>query len=74
MIPIAQELNDRLQALDPETASQVEKLVRDALALAEARRSANGWPPGYFARTAGSFANESLERPAQGAVEQRESW
>ena len=74
MTPFAQELDDRLQALDPDTAARVEKLVRDALALAEARRSANGWPAGYFERTAGSFANEPLERPPQGTAEQRESW
>lgn len=74
MTDIAQELDDRLQALDSEKAAQVEKLVRDALVLAEPRRNAHGWPPGYFERTAGAFADEPLERPAQGTVEQRASW
>jgi hypothetical protein len=50
----------------------------DALAAwLEKRRAesgANGWPPGYFERTAGSFAGEPLERPPQGTAEQRESW
>jgi len=74
MTAIAQELEDRLESLDADTVARVERLVREALALAEARRSATGWPPGYFERTAGSFAGEPLERPAQGTAEQRESW
>lgn len=32
------------------------------------------WPSGYFERTAGAFANEPLERPAQGDYEKREGW
>lgn len=32
------------------------------------------WPAGYFARTAGMLAGEHLERPEQGAVEQRGEW
>lgn len=74
MTAIAQELDHRLQALDPETAARVERLVRDALALAEAKVTADGWPPGYFDRTAGSFAGEQLDRPAQGTAEQRANW
>ena len=74
MSAIAQELDHRLQSLDPATVARVERLVRDALALAEARGGADGWPPGYFERTAGSFAGEPLERPPQGTAEQRENW
>jgi hypothetical protein len=30
------------------------------------------WPPGYFDRTAGSLANDPIERPPQGEYEQRD--
>jgi hypothetical protein len=64
------EIEQAIQALPPHDV--------DALAAwLEKRRAesgANGWPPGYFERTAGSFAGEPLERPPQGTAEQRESW
>jgi hypothetical protein len=74
MTPIAQELDACLQTLDPQTAAQVEKLVRDAMALAEQKRGGAGWPVGYFERTAGSFAGETLERPAQAAGGPIDQW
>jgi len=70
MTAIAKELDARLRALDPQTAAHVEKLVREALALVDGR-AANGhsdWPAGYFDETAGSFANERIERPEQSGV------
>ncbi len=30
------------------------------------------WPPGYFERTAGSLADDPMERPPQGDYEERE--
>ncbi|HSU68893.1 MAG TPA: hypothetical protein VLJ39_18570 [Tepidisphaeraceae bacterium] len=77
MSGIADELDQRLKQLDGATAEQLEKLVRDALALVEptarARRQ-SPWPEGYFQRTAGALAGEELERPAQGELPQREAW
>lgn len=32
------------------------------------------WPAGYFEQTAGALVGESLERPAQGCADERESW
>jgi hypothetical protein len=32
------------------------------------------WPADYFQKTAGSFANEPLERPPQLSFEKREDW
>ena len=32
------------------------------------------WPAGYFQKTAGAFAGEPFERPAQLPFEKREEW
>ena len=68
MKAIAEELERRLEQLDPTVAAQVERLVRDALALADGSASlpSGGWPTGYFARTAGALAGEDFERLQQG--------
>jgi len=77
MKAIAEELDRRLAQLEPSLAEQVERLVRDALALAgesASRSAAGGWPEGYFVRTAGALAGEELERPQQGGMPAREAW
>jgi hypothetical protein len=35
---------------------------------------ASAWPTNYFEQTAGAFAGQPLERPAQGKLPQRENW
>ena len=40
----------------------------------EKGKTATAWPPGYFEKTAGSFADEPLERPPQLPFERREEW
>jgi hypothetical protein len=35
---------------------------------------AKSWPSGYFQKTAGAFAGEPLERPAQLPFEKRKEW
>lgn len=77
MSGIAQELDESLRKLDPETAQRVEHLVREALALAARApmaQDALGYPSGYFEATAGSFADEPLERPAPLPPEKRTEW
>lgn len=37
------------------------------------RKTKRGWPVGYFDETAGSLANDPLERPPQGDYELRDS-
>jgi hypothetical protein len=37
-------------------------------------QSVRDWPKGYFTRTAGMLAGERLERPEQGAAEERDEW
>jgi hypothetical protein len=77
MKAIAEELERRLAQLDPHVAAQVERLVRDALALADGSAcpaTSGEWPEGYFTRTAGALAGEEFERPQQGLPPQREAW
>lgn len=40
--------------------------------VAPAPERKRGWPPGYFERTAGSLADDPIERPSQGNYEARE--
>jgi hypothetical protein len=35
-------------------------------------KAKRGWPPGYFERTAGSLAEDPIERPPQGEYEERD--
>lgn len=80
MNTLAIDLEKTLSRLDSETAALLERAVRDALALAEHgaaggnARDDLGYPIGYFQATAGSFANEPLEPPADLPMETRESW
>lgn len=37
------------------------------------RKEKRGWPPGYFERTAGSLADNPIERPSQGEYEERDA-
>ena len=74
---LAQQLDEKLRALDPQRASELESRVREALQqveqdAADDRRS--GWPVGYFDDTAGKLAGEEFQRPEQGELPQRDSW
>lgn len=76
MTTIAAELDQKLQQLDPITAASVERLVRDALQLAEQRPSSAPRESHreFIQRIRGSFGDEPFERPAQGEFEKREDW
>jgi hypothetical protein len=75
MTLIAQELDAALRGLDPTRAKDLEKLVRDALALAgHSTLASAAWPAGYFEATAGALAGERFERPEQGSLPDREVW
>ncbi len=80
MTAIAQQLDERLSSLDAATASVVERLVRDALALAETR-SSRPTDPGdiaahcdFLGKIAGALDGERFERPPQDRPEVREEW
>jgi hypothetical protein len=72
MNPLAEELDEKLQTLDPVRAKRLESLVREAMLRAEHEET--GWPEGYFEDTAGAFADEEFERPPQGEFPRRETW
>lgn len=73
---IAEELDKKLQNLDPERARELESMVRDAIARMDAKSgvSESGWPEGYFESTAGSLAGERFERGDQGELPKRDEW
>ena len=75
MTAIARELDEKLKTLDPMTAANVERLVRDALELAGHRsHSASHLPADFFEKTSGALAGEPFERPPQGEFEKSEEW
>ena len=77
MSTVVEELDAALKSADAKVARRLERLVRDALALANVapeKTDANGWPEGYFERTAGCLAGEEFERPEQLPLETREPW
>lgn len=83
MSAVCLDLETTLARLDPNAAAMLERIVRDAVALAKIRdRSpatdgpvdARGWPKGYFEQTAGSFAGEPMEVPADPPAEPLPRW
>lgn len=79
MSSVINDLANALRQADPQTAHLLECAVRDSLALAERRRPATnldalGYPLGYFENTAGSFADEALDRQTDLPIQSRESW
>ena len=73
---IAEELDAKLNELDPLRAKSLITLVRRAIEQVEQPENASRstWPDGYFEQTAGSFAGEPLERSPQGEPTTRDSW
>jgi len=80
MSPLALELDRVLGRVGPGTAVILEGVVRNAIAVAEQRAAGAavadnlGYPAGYFESTAGSFAGEPLEAPAELMMQPREPW
>ena len=75
MHSVAEELDRKLTEMDRATAEHVERLVRDALCLAQTRdKPLASWPEGYFERTAGALSGERLERAEQETTATREVW
>lgn len=82
MSTLALDLQATLKELDADSASKLERLVRDAMTLVRpASRIAppgavdkNGWPVGFFEETAGSFANEPFDFPADLPLEPIATW
>ena len=82
MSTITLDLQATLKELDSDSATKLERLVRDAMALVQpARKMAadgavdkNGWPVGFFEETAGCFANEPFDFPADLPLEPIATW
>jgi hypothetical protein len=80
MSSLAVELDKMLNRVDPETATLLAADVREALARAAERAAGAaptdnlGYPVGYFESTAGCFAGEPLDAPAELPMQTRESW
>ena len=70
MSTLAADLQTTIDELDPDSAIKLERLVRDAMALAQPVKSksgavgANGWPVGHFEKYAGCLAGEVWDPPA----------
>jgi hypothetical protein len=70
VIAIAEELDQKLRSFDPRTAASVERLVRDALALAQERPTpTSAWPVGFWQIIREEWGNEPFERAPQGHCE-----
>lgn len=70
MSTLSLDLQATLKELDSDAASKLERLVRDAMALAQPSKSkaagaldANGWPVGHFEKFAGCLAGEDWDPP-----------
>lgn len=63
------DLEASLKELDPASAARLERLVRDAIALAQPAKAdsaevdSNGWPIGYWEKYAGCLAGEQWDLP-----------
>ena len=74
------DLQTALKQLDPDAASKLERLVRDAIDLAQSLKTrpgvvnASGWPAGYFEKFAGCLAGEQWDLPADPPPEPTPEW
>jgi hypothetical protein len=80
MSTLAVDLQTTLKQLDPDSASKLERLVRDAIDLVQPTKSkpgvvdANGWPIGHFEKFAGCLAGEEWDPPADPPPEPTPEW
>ena len=80
MSTLTSDLQATIAAIDPDSATKLERLVRDAMALAQPSKArpvevdAKGWPVGFFEETAGCFANEPFDFPADLPLEPIANW
>jgi hypothetical protein len=77
MTDIARKLDEKLKGMDAPTAAVVERLVRDALVLAEVDRArpASAYEIAahreFLAQFTGALAGEPFQRPPHGTMENR---
>jgi hypothetical protein len=82
MSGVALELEQTLTRLDNQSATLLEQLVRDALALVQQNGVATscgpvdamGWPVGYFKKYAGCLAGDDWQPPNDPPPESSAAW
>jgi hypothetical protein len=73
---VAEQLDERLRQLDPQTAARVERMVREILASTDPNASSNRVPDGHaitpiaslagYAEPMGTMTNEEIDRAVYG--------
>ena len=80
MSTLTADLQATIAELDPDSASKLERLVRDAMALAQPSKAqpvavdAKGWPVGYWEKFAGCLAGEQWDLPDDPPPEPIPEW
>jgi hypothetical protein len=82
MSSVALELEQTLKQLDAQSATLLEQLVRDALALVQQNGAAasggsvdaGGWPVGHFEKYAGCLAGDDWQPPADPPPHPTTAW
>lgn len=80
MSTVTLDLQTTLKNLDAQAASKLERLVRDAIDLAQPAKGkpdevdAKGWPLGYFEKFAGCMAGEEWDIPEDSPPEPSPEW
>ena len=80
MSTLTLDLQATLKQLDTDSATKLERLVRDAMALAQPSKArlvevdAKGWPLGYWEKFAGCLAGEQWDLPDDPPPEPTPEW
>jgi hypothetical protein len=80
MSTLTLDLQAILEKLDSDSASKLERLVRDAIDLAQPSKAvpvevdAKGWPLGYWEKFAGCMAGEQWDLPDDPPAEPTPEW
>ena len=78
---VAEQLDERLRQLDPQTAARVERMVREILAITDPIASSKGAPASHasaplaslagYAEPMGTMTNEAIDRAVSGLHSKR---
>ncbi len=80
MSKVTLDLQASLKQLDADSATKLERLVRDAIELAQPSKAkpvdvdAKGWPVGYWEKFAGCMAGEDWDIPHDPTPEPTPEW
>ena len=80
MSTLTSDLQAALKQFDTDSATKLERLVRDAIALAQPSQAkpvevdAKGWPVGHFEKYAGCLAGEQWDLPDDPPPEPTPDW